>query len=64
MRSERRMKMKRMEKEIFNLLHKGYRKDKIIAMVKNDPGYYGYENDNDLLETINACGRLIFTNWE
>jgi hypothetical protein len=57
------MKMKRMEKEIFNLLHWGYKKEEIIARVKNDPGYYGYENDDDLLKTINACGRLIFTNW-
>jgi hypothetical protein len=64
MRSERRMKMKDNGNKVYNLLHKGYKKDEIIAMVKNDPGYYGYENDDDLLETINACGRLIFTNWE
>jgi hypothetical protein len=58
------MMEKKLRKEVYNLLWRGYKKDEVITKVKNDPGYYGYKNDEDLLETIDVCGRLIFTNWD
>jgi len=50
--------------KVYNLLWRGFRKEEITKMVKSDPGYYGFIDDDDLTRTIDACGRMIFSNWE
>jgi len=56
------MKMKDNGNKVYNLLWRGFKAEEITEMVKSDPGYYGFIDDDDLTRTIDTCERLIFSN--